>query len=397
MELDSMNRPGGHGKIIKVDQVGPQQLVKLDVKYTLGGADKGLDPCLVERPQELVRGGRERKRRTLLTVTVPATATKRARTTAAAATSHCKENRRNAVPVTVSAAKKPKAARRRRKKTKAKVVRAPAAAPSSSAAYPRPDDLPREIVIRHSSGAQASVLPATSPMTEKGVEEVGARSYMLPAAQRRRSSPSSHYASSDAGADLLSAALGPNPSSVDSTDSYVSDDEEASFRYTKDKLFSTGRRLTADQLYQLETEALMANEEEMEDDEEDDEDEASPMPPAPTKRVTMKSVIDGEMEKASNFVNNVLQSKPGEPPKESKKPPPPKPSLSPRQQALMLVFQQWMDHNEGSVEEEDLLACLNARRVKSQASFDPPDVEALLTSLCATNKVMRCDGNIYSL
>jgi hypothetical protein len=386
MELDSMNRPGGHGKIIKVDQVGPQQLVKLDVKYTLGGADKGLDPCLVERPQELVRGGRERKRRTLLTVTVPATATKRARTTAAAATSHCKENHRNAVPVTVSAAKKPKAARRRRKKTKAKVVRAPAAAPSSSAAHPRPDDLPREIVIRHSSGAQASVLPATSPMTEKGVEEVGARSYMLPAAQRRRSSPSSHYASSDAGADLLLAAsLGPNPFSVDSNDSCVADSDvewaTPYMRYLRYKNY-------------LAAEALMANEEEME---EDDEDEASPLPPAPTKRVTMKSVIDGEMEKASNFVNNVLQSKPGEPPKESKKPPPPKPSLSPRQQALMLVFQQWMDHSEGSVEEGDLLACLNARRVKSQASFDPPDVEALLTSLCATNKVMRCDGNIYSL
>ena len=69
----SINRPGGHGKITKVHADKDGNVLRLDVKYTLSGADCDLDPELVQPYVELDR--KSRRSRTPFAVT---TATKTA-------------------------------------------------------------------------------------------------------------------------------------------------------------------------------------------------------------------------------------------------------------------------------------------------------------------------------
>lgn len=53
-----MNRPGGHGRITKLHYAEDGQVVSMDVKYTLSGTDKKLEPYLVEPWQDLDRSNR---------------------------------------------------------------------------------------------------------------------------------------------------------------------------------------------------------------------------------------------------------------------------------------------------------------------------------------------------
>jgi hypothetical protein len=53
-----MNRPGGHGRITKLHYSGDGQIEAMDVKYTLSGTDKNLEPYLVEPWQETDRTNR---------------------------------------------------------------------------------------------------------------------------------------------------------------------------------------------------------------------------------------------------------------------------------------------------------------------------------------------------
>ena len=360
MNLCSINRPGGHGKITKVEMQDDQ--VKLTVRYVLGGSDKDLDPCLVEVPEDL--GTRERKRRVILTVPVEDTkkrnVAKKRPSTEAVVVSDSKENANNRKappPTNIGAPLETKIKRGRRKSFKKRKSE------NKDDRSKWPADLPCEIVIRHTE--------FTSPMTERGVEDRRNQMLMTSSMRPPRSSPSTLFAQSprEAATPMYSGG-----EEGEEEDDPLSD--------------SNSQPASSDEKSEASTDA------EAEDAKQSRTD--SPLAKAPVKRVTIQSVVDREMKEAANFVDDVLKTKPGEEPKKEEKKKEVAPKASPRQEELMAVFLRLMEHNEGDVEEDCLAAQINEQSGGSK-DFGDTEVKCLMESLATNNKIMRSDGNIYWL
>ena len=381
-----INRPGGHGKITKVEQQEDDQ-VRLTVKYVLGGFDKDLDPCLIEVPEEL--GTRDRKRRTLLIVSPPSGADeakkkpkKKNAPTSAAAVSSSKENTQNhrKQSVLVATTCEPPA-KQQRETPKKKVVQAKRRRSFKNKTRQRtnstnndklkwPADLPLEITV-HPRPAFAS------PMNEKGVED--RRKYMLVGGGAAgtalpRSTPSTVYARSavalcrdeddDVGVEENDPLSHSNP-------------QPANMEEKSEASSPSNQRMSLDKAAA-----------------------------GTIQRVTLQSVVDREMKEAANFVQDVLHhKKPGDrvvaaakkqPQAVAKKAKPAAPKASPRQEELMAVFLSLMEHNEGTAEEDCLAAQLN-QQSQGTKDFTEVEVKTLMDSLAVSNKIMRCDGSIYWL
>jgi len=361
----SINRPGGHGKITKVEVQDDQ--IKLTVKYILGGSDKDLDPCLVEVPEEL--GTRERKRREVLSVpaveeTKKSGAAKKKRPSHDAI-SNSKENTKNRkapppdaaqVPTNVTNIKRGRRKSFKKPKTEKKDDRSK-----------WPADLPVSIVIRRTE--------LTSPMTERGAEDRRNDMLMTSSMRPPRSSPSTLFCRSprDATAPMYSGGEEDEGGPVSDSNSEPSSLDEKSAMSMEDNGGDDG----AEGAKQGAIDHLA-------------------LADAPVKRVTVQSVVDREMKEAANFVDDVLKSKPGEEPKKEGKKKEAAPETSPRQEELMAAFLRLMDHNEGTVEEECLASQINQQSGSSKAFVDN-EVNDLVESLATNNKIMRCDGNIYWL
>lgn len=385
----SINRPGGHGKITKVEKQDNNQ-VRLTVKYVLGGCDKDLDPCLIEVPEEL--GTRDRKRRNLLTVAPTKDAAKKKerqpkkkKATTAAESKENTQNHRKTSPPTVSvlvpppkrgSVEKKKGVQRRRRRSSKNSRSDSNKSKLTNNKAKWPADLPLEITV-HSRPLFAS------PMTEKGVED--RRKYMLAGVatslnnqNRSSTTPSTLYGRSapawcrddeddNEDDELSDSNLQPEPTQDDDDKSeLVLVPPRASAMSSKAATTSSSSPIVAPEAAGL------------------------------IKRVTLQSVVDREMKEAANFVDNVLKSKPGkakQPEKKTKEQPP---AASPRQEELMAVFLSLMEHNEGTAEEDCLVAQLN-QQSQGTKDFTAEEVQALVDSLATSNKIMRCDGSIYWL
>eukprot|EP00977_Amphora_coffeiformis_P022261 scaffold10697_cov151-Amphora_coffeaeformis.AAC.4 len=352
----SINRPGGAGKITKVEMQDDQ--VKLTVKYILGGSDKDLDPCLVEVPEEL--GTRERKRREVLTVPVEETKKRSVakKRPSQEAISDSKENAQNPKVTPPAATEILKAANIKRGRRKSFKKRKTEKKDDRSK---WPADLPVSIVIRRTE--------LTSPMNEKGAED-GRNDIRITGSMRRppRSSPSTLFARSPREATVPMNSGGEE-------DDYAFSDSNSEPSSLEEKS-DASMKVEEEDAKQSAVDLSMAD--------------------APVKRVTMQSLVDREMKEAANFVDDVLKSKPGEDPKKEEKKKEAVPKTSPRQEELMAVFLRLMDHNEGTVEEECLAAQINQQSAGNK-DFGDHEVNDLMESLATNNKIMRCDGNIYWL
>lgn len=334
--------------------------IRLTVKYVLGGSDKDLDPCLVEIPEEL--GTRERKRRTVLTMgTAPEQQQEAPHQRAPRRTQinlpSTKENAQNRKTPNVSASSKKNATqekkgsvvRRQRRSVKKKPVKEKRHWPS---------DLPCEIVVPHQQR-----IDFTSPMTDRGAED--GRKYMLPNARPPppASSPSTLFAHS------------PHPAESALYTGGTQDEDPLS---ESDDLKSEPSLHRARMPSVEDMELVSRSEAKL-----------------PIKRVTVKSVVDQEMKQATDFVKDMLQSNPGETVKEESKVKE-APQTSPRQKELMEVFLSLMDHNEGTVEEDCLVDQINDHSSGAK-NFREDEINQVLESLATSNKIMRCDDNIFWL
>lgn len=370
-----INRPGGHGKITKVDRQEDDQ-VRLTVKYILGGFDKDLDPCLIEIPEEL--GTRDRKRRTLLTVTPPAAAEeskkKPRKKKSSTVASLSKENTQNHRTASQNTNKTRTNAPEPRQVETKKVVKRRSRSFKNKKKVPSADkhkfpaDLPLEITV-HPRPTFAS------PMNEKGVEDK--RKYMLgggAVSHYPRSSLSTDYARS-------AAALCRDDEEDEDNDPLSDSNSQPASGNGDDKSEESipppsAKRLSLDQ--------------------------AAVVSAGPIQRVTLQSVVDREMKEAANFVQDVLQNKSGDKiatkpeQQQAKETKATAPKASPRQEELMAVFLSLMEHSEGEAEEANLSGALN-RQSQGSKDFTELEVQVLMDSLAESNKIMRCDGSIYWL
>lgn len=122
-------------------------------------------------------------------------------------------------------------------------------------------------------------------------------------------------------------------------------------------------------------------------------------------KVTLREVYDDHWQKASKFVKDVVTDSKAKQPSPLKKEEeaskaPELPEVDERQSAFLSVFNILLQNNDGTIEEEGLLAKINelsAQRVKDGMVFAEADVDQILLHLCEENKIMRCDGQVYSI
>jgi hypothetical protein len=125
----------------------------------------------------------------------------------------------------------------------------------------------------------------------------------------------------------------------------------------------------------------------------------------PRVKVTLREVYDDHWQKASEFVKDVVTDSKAKQPSPSKKEEEPSkapelPEVDERHSAFLSVFNILLQNNDGTIEEEGLLAAINelsAQRVKNGMVFAEADVDQILLHLCEENKIMRCDGQVYSI
>jgi hypothetical protein len=454
----SINRPGGHGKITKVEVIGnateeyDDTNIRLTVKYVLGGCDKDLDPCLVEVPQDL--GTRTRKPPSRSNVLTPAVATetksskpkrmKKAKlgnstTTTSTSSSHNKKPRPHGTTTTTTAAAASKENTQNRKSSETstgkiqvssgsghKITQQPRRRRRSTTTFTSntnkkckktkhkwPKDLPSEIVIPRHSHSNPSF---TSPINDKGAEE--GRKYMLP--QNRKSPQNQHYRPLFPSTDLL----GSGSSTHDDDDYDVDDPEEDELMMMttsadddvsesnvvlKSSAAASGGVPVVSSSFLTDTKQVPSASD-MKVVEQQSAAATTTTSTVPIlKRVTVKSVVDQEMKQAADFVSDMLQCPPGEQSSftaaaaTTTAPASTTTTSSPRQEQLMKVFLSVMDHNEGTVEEDELVQQINQHQTATTTKavetteFPSDEIHTLLQTLVQNNKIMRCDNHIYWL
>jgi hypothetical protein len=362
-----INRPGGHGKIVGVHCDEEGVVESLDVKYTItGGFDKQIDPDLVKPHQELKRAGRQRRTREVFAVPVDdkeneAKATKKKDTTQKPKV-EMKEK-----PVKVSTkAEKPKTNKSKKRK---KAVSNDA---SEVQSVQEADSIPKFIQIPLLSPERVSASARfTSPLTQSGVEARPKRQYML---------------SNEAVAAQHDDLCTPPSSPVSDSKSSVKKSRVRESPIPRVKTLGRGNFLDIPETKKTEGACTKAAH-------------------VPRVKVTLREVYDDQWQKASEFVKDVVTDSKANQPSPSKKEEeaskaPELPEVDERQSAFLSVFNVLLQNNDGTIEEEGLLAQINelsAQRFKNGIVFAEADVDQILLHLCEENKIMRCDGQVYSI
>lgn len=375
--LHSINRPGGHGKITCVHCNEYGNTDSLDVKYTItGGFDKQVDPDLVKPHAELDRGRRNRRTRQVF---VPPTTT----TTTATDTNNDKENIKKKKKTKEVASKKtitkdkPVTAVKKSKKRKKAVTNDE----SQVVIIPEAQDsIPKYIhILTAAAGTTGKSVPFASPLShELGVESKPARQYML--------------ASADADApqvptcdDMSNCSF----ASVDDDDEQPEASVEVSRTNSSNSPVSRALSLGCGDFVPLKKKSSSGKEKKKQN--------KPSAPRIPRVKVTLREVYDQEWQKANDFVKNVVtDNKEAEPPANEAEE---LPQVDPRQSAFLAVFNDLLQNNDGTVEEKGLIGKVNAsvRSSKKLEPFTKADVDQILVQLCEQNKIMRCDGQVYSI
>jgi len=123
-----------------------------------------------------------------------------------------------------------------------------------------------------------------------------------------------------------------------------------------------------------------------------------------TCRVTLRHVYNQQLQNATEFVNDVVKNKAvdGSVAKTEEaakvaelKPEPARPC--PHFNAILIELLQ---ENDGWISEDSMTSQINeiaARRLKQHPGYSAADVEDYVSILCNQDKIMRCDGNIFSV
>ena len=127
-----------------------------------------------------------------------------------------------------------------------------------------------------------------------------------------------------------------------------------------------------------------------------------------TQRVTLRDVYDHQLQNATEFVNDVVKNKSDNDSvaakestensvKEAEMKPEPEPGPCPDFNAILTEL---LRNNDGMISEDSMASQMNeivASRLKQHPGYSPVDVEKYLSILCEQDKIMRCDGFIYSV
>jgi hypothetical protein len=367
-----INRPGGHGKIFGVHCDEGGVVESLDVKYTItGGFDRQIDPDLVKPHQELERAGRQRRTREVFTVPVDDKENEAKTTKKNIATQKSKVAKKSKPVKTSEKAEKekPKTATVKSKKRKKTVTNDT----SEVQSVQEPENsIPKFIYCSMLSPGRAALSPHfTSPLTaECGVEAQPRRQYMLSSddAKVEPEGPSSFSTCSPA-SDARSCVK--KSKAADSPISRVKSlgrGDYVEIPETKKTLKAKGSRPKAAH--------------------------------GPRVKVTLREVYDDQWQKANDFVKDVVTDGGKTKEKEEASKEPELPEVDERQSSFLAVFNDLLQNNDGTIEEEGLLAKVNqlsAQRFKDGMIFAEADVDQILLHLCEENKIMRCDGQVYSI
>jgi hypothetical protein len=362
-----INRPGGHGKIVGVHCDEDGVVESLDVKYTItGGFDKQIDPDLVKPHQELERAGRQRRTREVFAVPVVDDKENEAKATKKKNTTKKPKVEMKEKPVKVSTKAEEKAKTTKSKKRKKAVTNDASEVQSVQevASIPKYIHIPLLSPERVSASARF-----TSPLTQSGVESRPVRQYML----------SSHEAVDvQHGNELWTSPCSPTTDDISG----------AKKSRVRGSPISRAKSLGCGDFVDIpETKKTKG---------------ACPETHGPRVKVTLREVYDDQWQKANEFVNDLVTDSKAKqpPPSEEAAKAPELPEVDERQSAFLAVFNDLLQNNDGTIEEEGLLAKINAlsaQRVKNGMIFAEADVDQILLHLCEENKIMRCDGQVYSI
>jgi hypothetical protein len=357
-----INRPGGHGKITGVHCDEEGVVESLDVKYTItGGFDKQIDPDLCKHHQELERTGRQRRTREVFTVPVEEKENETKATKKKDAAKKSKVEKKEKPAKVSTQAEKPKTNKSKKRK---KAVTNDASEVQSDQ---ETDSIPTEIHIPLLSPERVSASARfTSPLTESGVESRPVRKYML------------DNDAVDAQHDEL---LTPPCSPASDVKSCVRESP-----ISRVKSLGRGDFVDIPETKKTKGACLQAAH-------------------GPRVKVTLREVYDDHWQEANEFVKDVVTDSKAKQPSPSKKEEeiskaPELPEVDERQSAFLAVFNDLLQNNDGTIEEEGLLSKINelsTKRVKNGMTFAEAEVDQILLHLCEENKIMRCDGQVYSI
>jgi hypothetical protein len=359
-----INRPGGHGKIVGV-HCGEEGVVEsLDVKYTItGGFDKQIDPDLVKPHQELERAGRERRIREVFAVPVDDKENEAKAAKKKNGTKKPKVEKKGKPAKVTTKAERPKTNKSKKRK---KAVTNDA---SEVQSVQESDSIPKFIQIPLLSPERVSASARfTSPLTQSGVEARPKRQYML---------------SNEAVEAQHDEPCTPPCSPTSDVKSSVKKSKVRDIPISRVQTLGRGDFVETKKTKGACTEAAHG----------------------PRVKVTLREVYDDHWQKASEFVKDLVTDSKAKQPSPTKKEEEPSkapelPEVDERQSAFLSVFNILLQNNDGTIEEEGLLAKINelsAQRVKNGMIFAEADVDQILLHLCEENKIMRCDGQVYSI
>jgi len=386
-----INRPGGQGRVSGVHKDDTTGAVnKVDVKYVLGGSDKNLeldfvDPVTEEKAQ-VVDSRRSRRRR------LPAE-TNEQQTSDEIATNHkgkvkltfdsskhnkkqrTSSNAENEANATQKASKKKQTSKsksgtmKRKPCVRRKLVQQEPKATSVATATP---DVPRSIFVPTAAENSRDLMSElkSTPQPFMLSEAVRRRTTGLAPTNLQESLASSSQLSDRSGPTGANRALSKSCSSYSATPVKNTCRDEEPKSSTK-RLLSPKKR-------------------------------SSPANhgTSPIRMATLHSEHDRAMNGASQFIQVVLQGNKSPLPKADEASSKSASVGGPKvDEALLAQFfkalHDLIELNEGIVSDENLADEINQNAVTRQ--FSEEEVEELLGHLCAENKIMRCDGQIFTI
>lgn len=394
-----INRPGGAGKIIKIHYTSESFVESVDVKYILGGVDTQLDLDFVSPHEELKRQGRSRRGRDLYRAS-PAKAAKRV---ARSSSANAKKNKTKETTIISEQGHE------------SDVKNSPIDAPSDERNAPPPVVLtavkPKVRSVPISTIAFSSANPDVSPLPDTPKEMSNARRKKL-AAKKATSRKALELNSKTPAAAVKEGTK--NPKMKRDRTSQPLREGKATTVATK------GKAKPKQLLHQSKTSSTLKATSRLSKDL-----KTHSLPPrkenpggkakstglassATHERVPLQDVYKNHLDRASDFVNDIVGPHEDTAPKRrpvTKLAPTPAPVSveSRRQDVFTSVFSEVLTSQQGSLEIADVLPIVNGRassalsKLPVATPFTQTEMDSWLVSLTQQDRVMVSDGVVYSV
>lgn len=367
-----INRPGGHGKIVKL-HCGPEGSIEgMDVKYTItGGFDKQLDPDLVKPHEELERG--RRSRRTCDVFCPPTIVPKKE-------VSRRKEKLQNTTNIKNHSKLKNKPQRAKskvsKKKRKRRELKRPHPKVISALDQNSLDGIPTVITI----AARSPSSDVLSPLMG-GVEGHPKRQYML-----------------SGGRNLNKQVMSPLAKG------FIDSDKSPSVTsWSNERIEIRGLCMSASSSSPLaEREAAIQYKTTSQNND-------CPNPEVSRVHLTLREVYDGQRQSANEFINDVVENKDdsrklsnaesqeGTKGNDQAEPEDEVSNRDPQEAVFLSNFNHLLQNNDGMIEEENILEKINQLPNDSGVLYVASDIDKYLRVLSEENKIMRSDGLVFSI